>query len=76
MLLNARVSYLGNSSYTSTKTNKTYYKSTFVDSNGSQLELETSSALILPQFQKVDVIVDIAQGKFPRFILVTFDNVK
>jgi hypothetical protein len=75
--LNVEASYLGCSQFTSDKTKKTYHKANFMDKDGGQLELETGDMkVVLPQFHKCNIVVDVVQGKYSRYILMSYDPIK
>jgi hypothetical protein len=78
ILLKGQFAFLGNSEYTSVKVtpHKTYFKSKFISSTGKELELETTAPLEIPQFAQCNLVVEIIQGKFPRFTLVKHEILK
>jgi hypothetical protein len=52
---------------------KTYFKAKFSTVDGGELEVETSSALNIPRFANCGLVVDVIQGKYPRYVLTSYD---
>lgn len=76
-MLTGIFTFLANSApYTSKKNNQTYFKATFMAQNGKILELSVSTPLPFEMLTKHILVVDIIQGKYPQFNLVSHELAK
>lgn len=74
MRLNGTGSFLGNQKYVGKE--KTYYSADFIDVDGSQINVSVDAPLQIEQFSRVNITVDVLQGKYPRYNLVSVSPVK
>lgn len=58
-------------------TSKTYHFLKLIDDNDSELEVICESKVLgLDRFQRVEVIVDVVQGKYPQYKLIDINIIK
>lgn len=66
MLVIAKGDYLSKSKYHSEKTGKDYFKM-IINGEGGQMEIETDSEVNFQLYQKLEITIDILQGKYTKF---------
>ncbi len=76
MLLNGQGSLISKRSFIA-KSGKEYFFIKVIDEQGSELELSTKGDLLdFKQFSKCNFTVDVVQGKYPRYDLVSLSLVE
>lgn len=70
-----KANYISQRDFLSKDGQKKYFFAKFNDGD-SDLELQTEGPLALDRFAEVQLIVDVVQGKYPRFNLVELKVVK
>lgn len=73
MKLSGRGNYLTERTVKGTK--QMYYFAKFIDDSGNELEVQVSEPLNLVRFEPYDLVVDVIQGKYPRYNLIEFKPV-
>lgn len=78
-MLTGKFAFLGNSEYTSTKTNPptVYKKAKFISSTGKELEVNTTDPVVAPQFAQCILNIEVMQlPKFTMINLISYELVK
>lgn len=71
MILNGKGSLISKRNFLA-KSGKEYFFVKLIDNNGSELEMSTKGDLLdFKQFAKCNFTVDVIQGKYPRYELIS-----